>query len=78
MVVRDDGTTTCLKPSSGELGEACPCAWGHVCSQATHKCVKLCQTAARDSGCGTGLCQASTELPTGWGVCVGLAPSTAE
>jgi hypothetical protein len=71
MVVRDDGTTTCVKPGSGSAGEPCPCASGHICSQATNQCVKLCQTAAMPSECGSGRCQASAELPTGFGVCVG-------
>jgi hypothetical protein len=73
MVVRDDGTTTCLRPGSGKAGEACPFTAGHVCSQATNQCVELCQTAASPSDCGEGRCQASAELPTGFGVCVGLS-----
>jgi hypothetical protein len=77
MVVRNDGTTTCMRPGSGTAGEACPCASGHVCSQATHQCVKLCQTAATPSECGSGRCQAAAELPTGFGVCVGLTQAEA-
>jgi hypothetical protein len=72
MVVRADGTTTCAAPGAGKAGDACPCAWGHVCSAATNQCLKLCYTRGMPS-CGTGTCQASAELPDGWGVCVGAA-----
>lgn len=71
LVVRADGTTTCAVPGTGTVGQACPCAWGYVCSVATNpnQCLKLCYTRA--PSCGTGACQASAELPDGWGVCVG-------
>ncbi|MEI9941814.1 MAG: hypothetical protein WDO69_31760 [Pseudomonadota bacterium] len=73
LVVRSDGTTTCAVPGAGKVGDACPCAWGHVCSAATSKCLELCYT--RGSGtCGDGECQAASELPDGWGVCVGVTP----
>lgn len=71
MVVRDDGTTTCLKPGSGEQGQACPCAWNHVCSSATQQCVKICNTDPAKDDCGQQKCQASSELPPNFGVCVG-------
>jgi hypothetical protein len=72
MVV-GDGATTCAEPGEGREGYGtCPCAWDHVCSQVTNKCLKLCQTAAPEVDCvETGMCQASVELPPGWGVCVG-------
>jgi hypothetical protein len=70
VVVRADGTTTCAVPGVGKVGDACPCAWGHVCSVATNQCLKLCYTRGTPS-CGTGTCQASADLPDGWGVCVG-------
>ena len=70
LVVRSDGTTTCAVPGAGKVGEACPCAWGHVCSAATNQCLELCYTRGAAS-CGVGLCQSATELPDGWGVCVG-------
>jgi hypothetical protein len=70
VVVRADGTTTCAVPGAGAVGDACPCAWGNVCSVATNRCLKLCFTRG-SSTCGTGACQASSELPEGWGVCVG-------
>jgi len=72
MVVRSDGTTTCAVPGAGKVGDRCPCAWGHVCSASTNQCLKLCYTRDATS-CGDGKCQASAELPDGWGVCVGSA-----
>jgi hypothetical protein len=72
MVVSEDGKTSCVVPGRGAAGEACPCRWGHVCSQVTNECVKLCQTAAPGDDCGSGRCQATPALPVGWGVCVGL------
>lgn len=71
MVVRTDGTTACIKPGSGKQGDACPCAWNHVCSSVTNTCVKICRTDAISNDCGTQKCQASAELPPNFGVCVG-------
>ena len=77
MVVRDDGTTTCLKPGTGQVGDECsagspsPCAWNHVCSSVTHRCVKICNTDPTKSDCGEQKCQASSELPPNFGICVG-------
>ncbi|HEX3774837.1 MAG TPA: hypothetical protein VHV51_10265 [Polyangiaceae bacterium] len=70
IVVRADGTTTCALPGSGKVGDPCPCAWGYVCSAASSQCLKLCYTRGAPS-CGSGTCQASSELPDGWGLCVG-------
>lgn len=72
QVVRPDGTTSCTKPGEGTAGQACPCAYGYVCSRAANVCLKLCQTnAAEDAGATTcPRCQASAELPSGWGVCI--------
>jgi len=75
LVVDSEGTTNCAPPGDGTEGEACPCAWNHVCSQGTNQCVKLCQTAAATADCGSGRCQASPALPLGWGICVGYAPA---
>jgi len=72
LVVRADGTTTCAAPGAGKVGDACPCAWGEVCSAATNRCLKLCYTRGSES-CADGICQASAELPDGWGVCVGAS-----
>jgi hypothetical protein len=71
MVVRDDGTTTCMKPGTGLQGDACPCAWNHVCSSVTQQCVKICRTDPTKDDCGVQKCQASSELPPNFGVCVG-------
>lgn len=73
LVVRSDGTTTCAAPGAGKAGEACPCAWGHVCSAAANQCLELCYTRDSES-CGDGKCQSASELPEGWGVCVGVTP----
>src|SRR6478735_1377206 len=74
LVVRSDGTTTCAVPGTGKLGDSCPCAWGYVCSAASNECLELCYT--RGSGtCGEGRCQSASQLPDGWGVCVGVAPN---
>jgi hypothetical protein len=77
VVVSDNGTTSCLPVSKLGTGvapdDACPCAWGNVCSQATNHCVKLCEVAAGDAVCDSGRCQASAALPSGWGTCVGEA-----
>ncbi|MET0795648.1 MAG: hypothetical protein ABW061_29290, partial [Polyangiaceae bacterium] len=74
LVVRSDGTTTCAVPGAGKVGDACPCAWGHVCSAATNQCLQLCYTRGPAS-CGNGKCQSASELPDGWGVCVGATPT---
>ena len=74
MVVRPDGTTTCTTPGTGKVGDTCPCAWGHICSAATDTCLKLCNTRD-DSPCGDGKCQSASQLPDGWGVCIGAAPN---
>jgi hypothetical protein len=71
MIVRDDGTTTCLEPGSGKQGEACPCAWNHLCSKVTNQCVQICRTNADVDECGEQKCQAASELPENFGVCVG-------
>ncbi|MDF3071122.1 MAG: hypothetical protein K0R38_6723 [Polyangiaceae bacterium] len=71
MVVRDDGTTSCLEPGENKKGEMCPCAWNHVCSKVTNRCVQICRTDAATNECGEQRCQASSELPDHFGVCVG-------
>lgn len=73
LVVRKDGTTTCAVPGNGLEGQECPCAWGHVCSQASGTCLKLCETVVVDGDpppCGDGICQAAANLPGSWGVCI--------
>ncbi len=70
-VVRGDGTTSCIPPGNGTAGGDCPCRWNHICSQATGKCLKLCMTTGSEPDCAAGRCQASANLPEGFGVCVG-------
>ncbi len=70
MVV-GNGMASCITPpGTGTAGDPCPCAWGHVCSQATGKCLKICSLTASDPGCGSGKCQASKQMPDYFGVCV--------
>lgn len=70
MVV-GNGLTSCIPPpGTGKAGDPCPCAWGHVCSQATKTCLKICSLTAADPGCGTGKCQASKQMPEYFGVCI--------
>jgi hypothetical protein len=71
LVVRADGTTTCAVPGAGTAGDACPCAWDHVCSAATNQCLKLCYTRDTTACDGTQKCQSAAGLPDGWGVCIG-------
>jgi hypothetical protein len=68
-VVREDATTSCVLPGDGEAGDPCPCAGGHVCSQSTKTCLKICSTAAGVNECGSGKCQSVGYLPAGFGVC---------
>ena len=79
-VVRADGTTSCVKPSSnGTAGQACSCedngycscAKGHMCANLVNECKKLChEGASEDCPEGT-VCQGgSMEFPEGFGVCV--------
>jgi hypothetical protein len=71
-VVKSDGTTTCVPEGEGLAGESCPCADGHVCSQLTGTCLKLCKTNEDDAlYCDAGgTCQGgSMGLPDGIGVC---------
>jgi hypothetical protein len=80
-IVKSDGTTSCVPPGDGKAGDACTCsrgdvctcAAGHMCVQSMGICAKLCHTSA---DCGSGLCQATPILPDGFGVCVGMAPSS--
>ncbi|HVU04844.1 MAG TPA: hypothetical protein VHE30_24000 [Polyangiaceae bacterium] len=76
------GTTGCVKPGKGRLGDPCrrtspenPCAWGYFCS-ATGICLKQCQPGAAVDVCAPGKCQAAAGLPDGWGLCEGPAPLT--
>jgi hypothetical protein len=69
-LVRTNGTTDCVAPGMGKLGEACPCSAGHVCQIASQKCLALCHVGGSDCPDGM-LCQGgSTGFPSGIGVCV--------
>jgi hypothetical protein len=66
------GTTGCVKPGTGTVGDACPCAWGYYCSS-QNQCMKVCKTAEEGvSSCAPGKCQATAGFPDGFGVCIGL------
>lgn len=70
-IVRNDGTTSCVQPGAGHDGDACPCAAGFMCSNATGTCVKLCHLDGDD--CENGTCQGGTlPYPAGIGFCVPL------
>jgi hypothetical protein len=73
-IVRSDGTTGCvaLPAEAAKEGGSCkdvPCAEGHVCAKTTNVCMKLCHTAKSDE-CVGGVCQGSTNVPAGFGICV--------
>jgi hypothetical protein len=70
-IVRAVGTTSCVDPGDGHEGDACPCAAGFMCSNATGTCVKLCHLEGDE--CGNGTCQGGTlPYPAGIGFCVPL------
>lgn len=75
-VVRSDGTTGCvlIPKDAARDGESCkdgPCAEGLVCAKTTHTCMKLCHVVSSSDECAGGVCQGgSTNLPSGFGVCV--------
>lgn len=71
-VVKRDGTTSCVEPGSGVAGQACPCAAGHICSQASNQCLKICRVGPAEE-CGSGRCQAIADFPDGYGVCIAMA-----
>jgi hypothetical protein len=69
-LVRADGTTSCVQPGPGKLGDPCPCSAGHVCSIALGLCLKLCHVGGGDCPDAM-LCQGGSEgFPDGTGVCV--------
>ena len=70
-IVRVDGTTSCVDPGDGQLGEACPCAAGFVCATGINECMKLCKIG-QSGGCPESYtCQGgATVYPAGFGVCV--------
>jgi hypothetical protein len=72
-IVRADGTTTCVAPGAGVLGEHCPCAAGFVCAKLTDECKKLCHLGQDEVDCPNGgTCQGGSQgYPDGIGLCVG-------
>ncbi len=60
-------------------GDYCSCAAGYACSYSTFTCLKLCQLDSSNTSngstspgtqCSIGTsCQASNDVPSGWGVC---------
>lgn len=69
-LVRTDGTTSCVQPGPGKLGDPCPCSAGHVCSISLGKCLKLCRVDMNDCPMEM-LCQGGSEgFPSGVGICV--------
>jgi hypothetical protein len=71
-IVRADGTTSCVTPGTGTMGQPCPCAAGYVCSGFNGSCQKLCQLGENGADCtGGGKCQGGvTGYPAGFGVCI--------
>jgi hypothetical protein len=70
VVVRQDGTTTCVTPGTGTDGQMCPCAAGYTCSLFDNTCQRLCYT--NDGGvCGPNhLCQGGNQgWPSDIGTC---------
>ncbi len=72
-IVRSDGTTTCLPPGTGGVGEPCPCQDGYVCAKLTNECKKLCHLGGDGGECPFGgTCEGGSEAyPPGIGACVG-------
>lgn len=73
-LVVSGGKSSCVTPGAGQAGESCPCAWGHVCSQGTNTCLKLCSLSVNqpDPDC---RCMAASDLPQNYGVCAGQGGS---
>jgi len=75
-IVRSDGTTGCvsLPNDAAKDGGSCkdsPCAQGYVCAKTTNTCMKLCHVVSSSDECDGGVCQGgSTNLPSGFGICV--------
>ena len=71
-IVRVDGTTSCVEPGSGLLGEHCPCAAGFVCATGIDQCMKLCKIGQPEGCPASYTCQGgAVTYPEGFGVCVG-------
>jgi len=69
-LVRADGSTSCVEPGDGSIGDPCPCAAGHVCSKTLQKCLMLCHVGSSDCPVNM-ICQGGAKsFPDGIGVCV--------
>jgi len=69
-LVRLDGTTSCVTPGAGKLGDPCPCDAGFVCANALGKCLALCHVGGADCPADM-FCQGGAKsFPDGIGVCV--------
>ncbi len=70
-IVRVDGTTSCVKPGQGGLGDPCRCDAGFVCAWALNECYQLCKIGSSNT-CPAGYaCQGGSSMyPNGFGVCV--------
>ncbi len=80
-VVDETGATGCVMPlGSGEQDEPCPCAPGHICSEGSQTCHRLCKVAAASelraenaSECAEGeSCVSNPVFPESWGLCLTL------
>jgi hypothetical protein len=75
-IVRSDGTTSCVEPGDGQLGDSCEtlrdCAEGYICSPGARICLKLCHINMPEDCPGEApTCQGgATTYPEGFGVCV--------
>ena len=70
-IVRQDGTTSCVAPGAGKLGDPCSCAAGFVCSTAVNECKQLCHIGSAKDCPSDHSCQGGAlNYPDGFGVCV--------
>lgn len=69
-IVRNDGSTSCVVPGTGEDGDPCPCAPGHLCSTGSNTCKQLCRVGMDDCPPSAPSCQGGVTTPMGFGICV--------
>jgi hypothetical protein len=73
-IVRVDGTTSCVAPGAGQLGDPCSCAAGFVCATGSNQCMQLCRIGQNVDCPESYTCQGgATTYPEGFGVCVSTA-----
>ncbi len=69
-IVRQDGTTSCVEPGDGKIGDPCPCAAGHVCSTGKNTCHQLCHIGSQvDCPEGYSCFGGTTAYPNDFGIC---------